>query len=82
LIYVESFMGQLHCYIPDDVAKALAKKASHDHLSVSKYLAKLVKRDVSCGWPQGYFDQVFGRWEGDVLQRPAQLEYESRENFE
>jgi len=71
-------MAQIHCYLPDDLAAQLGKK----HLSVSKYLAGLVKRDISSGWPAGYFEQVFGGWEGEVLERAEQGDYEQRERFE
>ena len=75
-------MAQIHCYIPDDLASQLAKKAERKHLSMSKYLASLVKKDISSGWPEGYFEQVFGGWEGEPLQRPEQGDYEQRERFE
>jgi len=75
-------MAQVHCYIPDDLASQLGKKAEKEHLSVSKYLAALVKKDISSGWPEGYFEQVFGGWEGEPLQRPEQGDYEQRERFE
>lgn len=70
-------MAQLHCYIPDEVAEKFRKKAEHVHLSTSKYLAMLVKREVDNQWPEGYFD-LFGSWEGEPLKRPEQGEYENR----
>jgi len=75
-------MAQIHCYIPDDLASRLSKVAAEKHLSVSRYLAMLVKKDISSGWPDGYFDQVFGGWEGEPLQRPAQGDYEQRDGLE
>ncbi|PIP03126.1 MAG: hypothetical protein COW18_02855 [Zetaproteobacteria bacterium CG12_big_fil_rev_8_21_14_0_65_54_13] len=72
-------MAQIHCYIPDDVVAQLRRKAEKSHLSVSKYLARLVNQDVTSGWPDGYFEQVFGQWEGETLQRPEQGDYEKRE---
>jgi hypothetical protein len=75
-------MAQIHCYLPDELASQLGKKAEKSHLSVSKYLAGLVKRDISSGWPAGYFEQVFGGWEGEVLERPEQGDYEQRERLE
>jgi len=75
-------MAQIHCYIPDDVASQLGRKAEQSHLSVSKYLAKLVKKDISSSWPDEYFEQVFGQWEGKPLHRPEQGEYESRDGLE
>ncbi len=70
-------MAQLHCYVPDEIAEQFTKKAKHAHLSVSKYLAKLVKNEIHSQWPVDYFD-LFGSWEGDTLERPAQGEYEQR----
>lgn len=74
-------MAQLHFYIPDQVAEKVKAKAEHAHLSVSKYLAELVKREVSEEWPEDYFD-LFGKWEGGSLERPKQGEYEKRVEFD
>jgi len=75
-------MAQIHCYVPDEVAAQLGKKAENSHLSVSKYLAKLVKKDIASNWPDGYFEQVFGQWKGEPLQRHEQGDYEKREALE
>jgi len=72
-------MAQIHCYIPDDLSIKLSKKAKENHLTISKYLAKLVKKDIPSGWPEGYFEGVFGAWEGEPLQRAEQGDYEQRE---
>ena len=74
-------MPQLHCYVPDDLAKRLQEKAQQAHLSVSKYLALLIKKEVENQWPEGYFE-LFGSWQGDPLERPPQGDYERREGFE
>ncbi len=73
-------MAQLHCYVPDEIAERLQRKAEHAHLSVSKYLARLVKKEIYSGWPDNYFD-LFGSWEGTPLERPEQGEYERRQEF-
>jgi hypothetical protein len=72
-------MAQLHCYVPDAVAQQAQRRAAQSGLSLSRYLAELVKRDacVSAGWPEGYFD-LFGTWQGAPLERPAQLPLEAR----
>ncbi|MEZ5582805.1 MAG: hypothetical protein R3F37_08590 [Candidatus Competibacteraceae bacterium] len=49
-------MAQLHCYLPDDLAKQFQEKARAAHLPVSKYLALLIKKDLGNQWPEGYFD--------------------------
>ncbi len=74
-------MAQLHFYIPDSVADTVKIKAEHAHLSVSKYLAELVKREVANQWPENYFDK-FGQWEGEPLQRPTQETMEQRETLD
>lgn len=74
-------MTQLHCYVPEDTASKLQDKAQQAHLSVSKYLALLVKKEVENQWPEDYF-QLFGTWQGSELERPAQGEYEPREGFD
>lgn len=74
-------MTQLHFYIPDSLADKVKIKAEHAHLSVSKYLAELVKREVDNQWPEDYFDK-FGSWEGESLQRPNQETFEQRETLD
>ena len=70
-------MPQLHCYVPDIVAEKLQNKAEQSHLSVSKYLAELVKKDLGTDWPDDFFD-LFGAWEGEPLVREDQGELEER----
>jgi hypothetical protein len=75
-------MAQLHFYIPDAVAEKIKIRAEQAHLSVSKYLAELAKREVANEWPENYFD-IFGGWHKDTqgieLKRPEQLPLEQRE---
>ena len=73
-------MPQLHCYVKEELAKKLQLKARQAHLSVSKYLALLIEKEVETQWPEGYFE-LFGTWQGEPLERPAQGEYETRESF-
>lgn len=73
-------MAQLHCYVPDEVARKLRQRADNAHLSVSKYLAQLIKKEIGDEWPEGYFD-IFGSWEGAPLERPEQGSFEKREKF-
>jgi len=73
-------MAQLHFYIPDALAEKLKDKAKKEHLSLSKYIAKLAKREVENQWPDGYFD-LFGKWQGEALERPEGLSFEKRESF-
>ena len=72
-------MAQLHCYVPEEIAQQAQRRATQSGLSLSRYLAELVKRDAGTGvvWPEDYFD-IFGKWEGAPLERPAQLPLEER----
>lgn len=53
-------MPQLHCYVPETIAQQLHRQATDLGLSMSAYLAELVKRDVSAGWPEGFEAALFG----------------------
>jgi hypothetical protein len=76
-------MAQLHFYVPDEVEKEIRRKAAEAKLPLSRYLAELVKREahISQSWPEGYFEDVFGTWAGE-LKRPPQGHLEDREPFE
>jgi hypothetical protein len=75
-------MPQLHLYIPDDLAESIQRKAQSANLSVSRYLAELVQREMAIDWPPGYFEDVVGRWQGATLERPPQGEFEQRDPVE
>lgn len=74
------YMSQLHFYVPDDVEKELRKRAARARMPLSRYLAEVVKTETRAPdeWPEGYFERVFGSWEGDPLERAPQGEYEKR----
>lgn len=65
-------MPQLHCYVPEPLARRLQQRADAAGVSTSRYLAELIRRNVGGGWPEGYFEQVVGAWQGEELVRPAQ----------
>ena len=73
-------MPQLHCYVPENLVKQLQDKANQAHLSLSKYLAMLIKKDLGNQWPEGYFD-LYGSWEGEAIQRADQGVVEERDNL-
>lgn len=76
-------MAQLHCYVPEELAQQAQRRAEQAGLSLSRYLAELVKRDAanSAGWPEGYFD-LFVPIEGAELVRLPQGEFEERLTLE
>lgn len=73
-------MAQLHFYVPDEVEAQIRTKAKQANLPLSRYLANLVKQEAGRQnqWPDGYFEQVFGQWQGEPLTRPSQGEFEQR----
>lgn len=74
-------MPQLHLYVPEELATELARRARARGLSVSRYLAELIRGEVCTSWPAGYFDQVVAGWNGDPLERPVQGELEARDRL-
>lgn len=74
-------MPQLHLYVSEEVAAQLRAQAKARKMSLSKYLAEIVKRETQTGWPEGYFERVVGGWEGEALERPEPLELEERDPF-
>jgi hypothetical protein len=74
-------MPQLYFYVPDEVADKIRQEAKAADISISRYLAELVKRQVASEWPKGFFDDVVGGWQGERLTRPPQGDYERRESL-
>jgi hypothetical protein len=74
-------MPQLHLYVSDDVAAEIRARAKAAGVSVSRYLAHLVRERTSTGWPRGWFERVPGGWQGDPLERPPQGDFEAREDL-
>ena len=75
-------MAQLHMYVPDSVAETIRRRAEAKRMTVSRYLADLVKSDTGPDWPEGYFDTVVGGWEGEPMTRPPQGTLEARDAFD
>lgn len=71
-------MPQLHFYVPRDLAERIQKEVQATQKSVSSYLADLVKRKMAPNWPEGFFNDVVGGWQGENFQRPPQGDYEQR----
>jgi hypothetical protein len=70
-------MSRLHFYVSDEIEALIRNKAK---LPLSRYLANLVKQEAGQPdqWPSGYFEQVFGQWQGAPLERSPQGECKSR----
>jgi hypothetical protein len=74
-------MPQLHLYVSDKLAAEVEQRAKRHGLSVSRYLAEVVRRDVVTEWPQDFFEEVVGGWVGEPLERPPQGEIEARQDL-
>ena len=74
-------MPQLHLYVPDEVASLVRQRARARRMTVSGYLAELVRREVAAGWPPGFFDGIVRGWAGKPPSRPPPRRSESRERL-
>jgi hypothetical protein len=66
----------MHFSIPEDLAERIRKQAEAQGKSVSRFLADLVKRELSDVWPADYFETVLGGWEGAALVRADQGDFQ------
>ena len=74
-------MPQLHLYVPEDLATKVREKAKARKMTISRYLAEVIKKEVGQGWPKGYFERVCGKWEGDFPELPRREAEELEEVF-
>lgn len=74
-------MPQLHFYVSEETEKKIKLLAESEKASVSKYVAKIVNEYLASGWEENYFTNVIGKWHGEPLQRPAQGDFEHRQDF-
>ncbi len=60
-------MAQLNFYVPDDTEAEVRRRAKARGLSISAYLAALVKEGLGTknDWPAGFFENVLGGWYED-----------------
>ncbi len=71
-------VAKLQLSVPESIAEEVRRRARAEGLSVSAYLAGIVRREVVGGWPDGYFERVVGAWEGP-LERPPRGNIEERD---
>lgn len=75
-------MAQLHLYLPADLADEVKERAKAEGLSVSAYLAAIVRSQLTRHWPEDFFSTVVGGWVGEPLERPEQPPLERREDID
>ena len=74
-------MPQLHLYVPETTAELLKRRAAERGLTLSKYLAEVVRQEADGEeWPEDFFEDVLGAWEGELRRSPQGL-YEEREGL-
>jgi len=69
-------MAQMHFYVPDDFARLIRRRAKQARMPVSRYLVQLIRNEIGSGWPDDYFDEVYGGWQGaePSRKRPDETE--------
>ncbi|WP_295878434.1 hypothetical protein [uncultured Thiohalocapsa sp.] len=63
-------MPQLFFSVERPVADELARRAAAENLSLSQYLARLVREQIQTEWPDGYLSAVIGCCADDPLREP------------
>ena len=69
-------MAQMHFYVPDDFAKLIRQRARQANMPVSRYLVQLIRNELGNGWPDHYFDEIYGggQCSGGRRKRPGETE--------
>ena len=68
-------MAQLSLYLEEETMDMLKKKAVLANVSLSKYVAELIRNDAASGWPTGYGD-LYGSIDDETFRKPAELSFE------
>jgi hypothetical protein len=67
------YMPQIHFSVDETTARQLADEAAARGVSLSRYVASLVTREVSSHWPEGYLTRVVGSCADAPLEEPEDL---------
>ena len=68
-------MAQLSLYLPESTMVRLRTDAEKARTSVSRYVATLINReDASAGWPEGYWESVYGALTDPTFVVPPELD--------
>ncbi len=74
-------MAQIHFYVPQPIEAKIRRRAQAAGLSLSRYVADLVQRQIGDSWPANYFERIVGGWQGQPLERSPQGAFEQREKL-
>ena len=75
-------MAQLNLYVDDELMEQIRRAADTADLSISRYVAQLVRHQIENEWPENFFEEVLGGWQGEPLVRAPQGMSEEREGLE
>lgn len=53
-------MPRLHPYVSAELASEIARRAEAVGMSVSRFLAEVVRRNIGTAWPDGFFEDIVG----------------------
>ena len=66
-------MPQLYFSVDKETAAELTRQAANEHVSLSRYLARVLKREIRGAWPGSYLSDVVGSCASDPLHEPDEL---------
>lgn len=66
-------MPQLYFSVDSETASRLTREAENQKISLSRYLAQVMKNQVRESWPDAYLAQVVGSCVEDPLAEPGDL---------
>ena len=72
-------MPQMHIYVSKAVADEVRRRAEIKGLTVSAFLAEVVRAEMDDSWPAGYLEEVIGSTASSPLVRPEQGDFEVRD---
>ena len=68
-------MPQLSLYLDDPTMDMLRRNSEHAHLTLSKYVVRLIRQDdAEKGWPEGYWDEVYGSLDDSSFVAPEEVD--------
>ncbi|MFB3893117.1 MAG: toxin-antitoxin system, antitoxin component [Phycisphaerae bacterium] len=68
-------MGHVNLYMDDESIKLLEKAAKREGTSVSKWVQKQIAPALRGGWPEGYWQRVWGSLKDVEIERPPQGDF-------
>ena len=71
-------MTQINIDLPAEVVNDIRQRAEGKGITIARYVTDHIHREASHTWPEGFFKEVAGCWQGSSLIRPPQGEVEPR----